>query len=300
MRTGNFDLHMEAQRMMVNLCFAFDHVNYARYLTYQHVYLGKLQQDNHPAIEDLRVRGLGGSLSGSNFSTIHGDLITEVFNGQTKSQAGPHRSGYSTNTDAVDNWITTTHIHAKIRKKMNDQINLSTSSVHKETTVGAKRLHDAHVQALVAKLANYGTDPFKGEARDISTGKEIDGAIFDDISKAADLGNSKFKEFVQTRLVRHEVDFFSPIKKNNLQTGLKKKKPKSKEVSILKEDRQAFGLLLGKEADLHESFQYPITTYPLSIASADGNLKQGQKSLLRNFLITEADAVSEYAPPSSR
>ena len=34
-----------------------------------------MQQDNNPAIEDLRRRGFGGSLSGSNFSTIHGDLI---------------------------------------------------------------------------------------------------------------------------------------------------------------------------------------------------------------------------------
>ena len=65
--------------MIINLCFAFDHINYARYLTYQHMHFGKMQQDKHPAIEDLRNRGFGGSLSGSNFSTIHGDLVTEVF-----------------------------------------------------------------------------------------------------------------------------------------------------------------------------------------------------------------------------
>ena len=74
----------------------------------------------------------------------------------------------------------------------------------------------------------------------------------------------------------------------------------NKKISILKEDRQAFGFLLGKEADLHESFQYPITRFPLSIASSDGKLKQGQKSLLRNLLIAEASAITKSAPKLSR
>ena len=85
--TGDFELHTEAQREMINLCFALDHVNYARYLSYQHIHLQKLQQDNIPAIDDLRRRGIVGSLSESNFSTIHGDLFTEVFNGQLNLEA---------------------------------------------------------------------------------------------------------------------------------------------------------------------------------------------------------------------
>ena len=75
-------------------------------------------------------RGIGGSLSGDKFSSIHGDLITEVFNGETKRQAGSHRSGFSTNVDAVNTWINTTHIDAKVRKKFNDTIRLATDSHH--------------------------------------------------------------------------------------------------------------------------------------------------------------------------
>ena len=48
---------------------------------------------------------------------MHCDLINEVvFDGQTKRQAGPHRLGYSTNMDAVNTWVETTHIHAKMRQ----------------------------------------------------------------------------------------------------------------------------------------------------------------------------------------
>ena len=90
-RDRNFNLHMEAQREMLKFCFSFNHINYARYMTYQHLFLSQLEIENHPAVIDLKSRGIGDSLSGSSFSSIHGDIINEVFNGQTKRQAGPHR-----------------------------------------------------------------------------------------------------------------------------------------------------------------------------------------------------------------
>ena len=38
-RDNNFKLHLQAEREMLKHVFAFDHVNYARYLGYQQVYL---------------------------------------------------------------------------------------------------------------------------------------------------------------------------------------------------------------------------------------------------------------------
>ena len=96
-------------------------------MSFQHVYL------SDPAIDYLIKQGIDGSLSGDRFSSIYGDLITEVFNGETKRQAGSHRSGFSTNVNAVNTWIKTNHIHAKLRKTFNDTIRL-TDSHHKEAT----------------------------------------------------------------------------------------------------------------------------------------------------------------------
>ena len=115
---------------------------------------------------------MGGS--GSSFSSIHGDLINEVFNGQTKRQAGPHRLGYSTNVDAVNTWVETTHIHAKMRQVLEQKIKLTANSVHKETTKGVKSLHNRHVKSFVSKLNDYRVDPFEGVTKELSTGKEID------------------------------------------------------------------------------------------------------------------------------
>ena len=77
---------MEAERDMLKYCFAFDHINYARYMSFQHACLSDVEAKGDPAIDDLIKRGISGSLSGDKFSAILGDLITEVFNGETKRQ----------------------------------------------------------------------------------------------------------------------------------------------------------------------------------------------------------------------
>ena len=74
-----------------------------------------LEKHHDPAFIELSERGFGGSLSGEKFSEIHGDLITEIYNGETKGTAGPFRSGYSTDLTTVNTWVKTSHIHAQIR-----------------------------------------------------------------------------------------------------------------------------------------------------------------------------------------
>eukprot|EP00794_Sanderia_malayensis_P020787 gene20787-22825_t len=77
-REKSIDLHLAAERALLPKCFAFDHVNYSRYLSAQHVNLQSIKINNPAAWEDLELNGFGGSLTGKPFSTIHGDLITEV------------------------------------------------------------------------------------------------------------------------------------------------------------------------------------------------------------------------------
>eukprot|EP00794_Sanderia_malayensis_P019365 gene19365-21285_t len=102
-----------------------------------------------------------------------------------------------------------------------------------------------------------------GNARDISTGKEIVAQVVQDIISARDVGNG------------HGEGFF---------------------VDGLKEDRQAFGMLLGNDIDLHKSFQFPIATYPLSIVTPGSYLRQGQKRVLRNYMIEESNPVTSHPP----
>eukprot|EP00794_Sanderia_malayensis_P019366 gene19366-21286_t len=109
----------------------------------------------------------------------------------------------------------------------------------------------------------WSKEALEGNARDISTGKEIVAQVVQDIISARDVGNG------------HGEGFF---------------------VDGLKEDRQAFGMLLGNDIDLHKSFQFPIATYPLSIVTPGSYLRQGQKRVLRNYMIEESNPVTSHPP----
>ena len=169
-REKNFERHLQAEGEMIKFCFAFDHINYSRYLTYQHVYLRTLQRERSKAVADLNEQGFGVSLSGLPFTSLHGDLITEIFIGQTKRQAGPHAAGFSTDINKVNDWVRTAHIHTKLRCIFTEKIKLLTNSCHKECTPGARKLHVSNVKASKQQLRIYGWDPFaEVNARDIAS-----------------------------------------------------------------------------------------------------------------------------------
>ena len=53
---------------MVKYRFAFKHINYARYVSYEQVCLRELEGINNNAMMNPTQRGLGDSLSGDSFS----------------------------------------------------------------------------------------------------------------------------------------------------------------------------------------------------------------------------------------
>ena len=59
-RECNIQRHLEAEREMLLLSFAFDKQNYARYGSYQHVSLHEIRRTEHPAFHDLKTKGYGG------------------------------------------------------------------------------------------------------------------------------------------------------------------------------------------------------------------------------------------------
>ena len=296
-RESNIEKHLQAERQMLKQVFAFDHQNYARYVSYQHVFLRELQRNNHPAFRDLVVHGYGANISGQRFASIHGDLVTELYNRETKGTAGPFRSGYSTDIQATNTWVKTAHIHAKLRVAFRDKLRFKTSSVHKELTESGMKRHNSNVDNLKLKLHSYQANPFEeGHARAITTGAEIDSKVVNGLIEAADIGNKRYAEFIKERLVSGKQSIFDPIKKQKLLTGMEKKKKVAKALSILKEDRQAFGLLVAKAVSIEEAFQFPVTTLPLSLATPEGQLRQSDKAVLRNYLIHESNALTIECP----
>ena len=239
-------------------------------------------------------------MSGDPFSTIHGDLITELFNKETKGTGGPFRAGFSTNSEAVNKWVHTIHIHAVLRKALRTSLHMKSSSKHKEVTNRGKSVHREHVKNLKEILLGYGTDPFSNDSpRCISTGREIAKDVINDMFLAPTLGETKFNEFVRQRLVNKTVGFFAPISKNKLKTGIVKEKRKPKALTVLKEDCQAFGLIISKSISITDAFSHCITSIPLSLATPEGELRQSNKASFRNFLINESKCTENIIPKNA-
>ena len=169
-----------------------------------------------------------------------------------KRNAGPFRAGFSTSPSNTNTWIKTTHIHAKLQLAFREKINLSTSSVHKDQTPSGKKMHVAHFNALKDKLTSYQIDQFADRpARHLRTGSEIVKKVIAGLLNAPLLGNDKYLQFIDERLIKGTADFFQPIKKVMLPTGLKKEEKVPKVMTVLKQDRQAYGTMLSNSVDLH-------------------------------------------------
>ena len=66
-RVCNIEEHLLAERNVIYLSFACDHQNYARYNTYQIVYLFRFKRIDHTAFHQRNwwiTKGIGGSITG--------------------------------------------------------------------------------------------------------------------------------------------------------------------------------------------------------------------------------------------
>ena len=160
-RTRNITQHFQAERQMLRLIFTFDHINYVRYNSFQHVFLSNHSKGNPQAFDDLLKYRFGATSLGETFSTIHEDLVAENFNKESKGKTGPYRSGYISHQNKVNKWIVTFHINSKLRMIQREKWRLHTSSKHKEITISDKRMHHKHDENLKSQLKDYNVDPFE-------------------------------------------------------------------------------------------------------------------------------------------
>ena len=181
--------------------------------------------------------GHGETSTGLPFSAIHGDLVTEHFNRETKGTAGPFRSGYSTDLHTLNRWLKTSHIHSTLREAMKKRFRLNTSSTHKELTFRNKKHHHDHAKKLKKQLAGYNVDPFDpGPMQNFANGKEIDFNIIQGLLDAGKTGDKAYVNLVNERaerLVEGKKSIFDTIRKCCIKTLVEMRKTKKrKEVSV--------------------------------------------------------------------
>ena len=103
------------------------------------------------------------------------------------------------------------------------------------------------------------------------TGKELLEKLAKILIKVDKIGDEMKLSFVNDSLKKGKAVFFDPIKKFNLDIGFKKIKKIPKAVSVMKEDRQAFGVILRGRSETKRgvSVHCYISDIKLSISRFD-------------------------------
>ena len=91
-------------------------------------------------------------------------------------------------------------------------------------------------------------------------------------------------------LEEKRIDFFASVPKSKIRTGLEKVKVKNNTFDVIKEDRQTFGILVGKVQTPSVALKYPLTIVVLALTKPDQTLPQlSTKATLRRLLYEKSD-----------
>ena len=120
--------------------------------------------------------------------------------------------------------------------------------------------------------------------------------VVENFINADKIGDEMYLSFINECRTKGKADFFDPIKKVNLDKGLKKMRRIGKAVSVMKEDGLSFGVMLGEEANLEEAFPYPVTSVALSLGFQIRLLDKIQNII--SVIIIDISQACESTPPN--
>ena len=103
-RTGKWHLYLESLRNILPYTFAYDHLNYAKYMTAMLGEMLNLEQ-NHPNVcREFVAKNFCVKLSPHSFSSVEADKVIETtINRDTKTSVG--LKGFSMTINTVNKWI---------------------------------------------------------------------------------------------------------------------------------------------------------------------------------------------------
>ena len=306
---GNWDLHLTAIRMMIPWCFAYDKVNYARYLTPYYAKMTNLSETNPEVHEAFRQGLFSVQLSKDNpFGKIPVDQTTEVtINKDTQTPGGTSR--FSLKPAAVQRYYVTAEYRSTFLRQLRDIVQGGPNSKHTDLQRTRIKKDEQAVSAVVELIRGW-TNPFS-ENQDlvsISTAKATPKDVTTDLMKAHEIGEKCYETFKEERLqkIPQVKKFHDPLKANKLKTfsylGKKKQVTSGGRTVVLKADRSLFGRIVvmaqGRNLQMEEILSHPLGPLPWALATPDSFLRKTNKAALANLLQKNVQPA-EHIPSNS-
>ena len=302
-RSGSWLLLLECIREIIPFTFAYDHINYARYLTPMLGDMLQLEVDFPEVYEQFIAGNFAAQLSDyQSFSRSETDKVIEMtINKESKSAGGT--TGFSTNVDAVRRWEVNASYRSALMSCIKQHVSYKTQKYqHQDLRPSRIKKDEADIQAVISVLTDTFVHPFSESTLvSVSTGIVATEDVAKDLMSAQSKGTAAMETFILERLGENpKLSIFDTIKKSKLSTfaNLQKKKVckvKGKEI-LLKSTTDLFGKITiiaqKRSIDLKRLFQYPLGPLPLSLAAPDGTLKKSTKSVLLHKLEGKTEPVA--------
>ena len=281
-RIADWRMHLQCIRKMIPWLFAYDRVNYSRYLSLYWCEMTVLPR-THPDVHEVFLDGeFCVQRSNSVFSQIHVDQsIEQTVNRDSKTKGGI--IGFSRKPGAVQRWVINAHQRAEISKNCKEMAGLDELSTcqHKETGQSRLQRDEASVQAVL-EVVTTASNPFSSlgcsSLVNIFSGIVASDEVERDIQHAYDMGEKKIVQFVEERLKSDNIDFFSRLTCLKLKTfsslvNTRRLQVPGRDVMV-RVDRNLFARLLvvaqTRELDLQQVLCYELGPLPWSIECVDG------------------------------
>ena len=167
---------------------------------------------------------------------------------------------------------------------------------HKHLDVSQMIYHNSEISAVIETISAM-TNPFDPDLKDlinIASGEVENPCVVTDMLAAKEIGERKFKEFVDDKVKAEKPDIFTTIPKTNLKTFTKRNvksqvKTKKGEIVELRNDAKFISRLLAigesREVDMKNLMLYSLRKFPHPFATVDGELVKSPKCKLLHELV---------------
>lgn len=289
-REGDWYLHLAAIHTLIPWCFAYDRMNYSRYLPIYYAEMENLQE-KHPDVHNYFVEGGFSVQLGSEnpFGKIAVDqAIEETVNKDTKGSGGIRK--YSLNKGAVQRHYMTSEYRSAYISQFRKMIGLGKRNLHHAELTNSRIAKDHILVDSVVDTIQGWVNPFKS-VQDIvclSNAVVASPEVQNDLLRAKKCGEKAFKEYMDKRVGSNELSIHEPIARNKLKTfsdmsKQSKVKINGKEI-IMKADKNTFARVIlisetRKDIKMRIVLGFPLGPLPWSLATADGFMRKTNKAV---------------------
>lgn len=207
---------------MVPWCFAYDNLNYARYLSAYVSEMSHLEEDHPNILEYFRSGGFAVQIGECNpFGRIPVDqTCEETVNKDTQTPVGT--KGFSLKPKAVSKYYLTAEYRSIFMRQWKLLHLNNSSSLHNDLQQSRITRDEADVKSLLSTFEIW-ISPYQSEQQDLvclSTGKVATPEIEHDLLKAKDIGEQAYRSFRKQRLDSEptKVKFHEKMTKLQLKT----------------------------------------------------------------------------------